>query len=362
MSQGSLPNDWLNRFKDPYAVLGVAVTADDQRVLKRNRAVAKLLHPDRHINSDKATQDRAYALLTRLVGPAYAQLSKEAQRRESLLALRQRAQALTERQALQPKSELARQLLRHPAAGVDIFYEQAVAKLAEMQFEPLAQFEQVATELAELNLVYLQLKQGEVTAIAEKRTGLVPAQAARPIEVTPIRPELEVESYDQRHYGRAREYMKNSVWDEAIRELKDAIRLNPRQPDYHAAIGICHFRRDSTGDRTMSKVYFRQALKLDPKHSTARKFAKALGLDLPSAENGASPTQHNGRQNGRVPPNGHTPPTGRNGKAPLEADRSQIDRSGKAQKVVSGKDKLKKSKSGQGNWFSWLFGFLWSKS
>ena len=46
--------EWQNWLVDPYAVIGVPVTADGQRLLKRYRSVAKLLHPDRYIQADTA--------------------------------------------------------------------------------------------------------------------------------------------------------------------------------------------------------------------------------------------------------------------------------------------------------------------
>ena len=189
MAQSTLPSEWLTNFSDPYAVLGVSLAADDRRILKRYRTIAKLLHPDHYTpenstSEDGITKDLASQLFARLVNPAYQKLKQEKGRKENVSLLRLQVRRLYRIAPLAPKSDLARQLTQQPINGVDVFYEQAIAQLAEAQYQPLDQFESLTQQLGELNLVYLQLKMGDVL-MREKPTGLVSATEAKPIQFTP---------------------------------------------------------------------------------------------------------------------------------------------------------------------------------
>lgn len=283
MSQIPFSADWLKQFSDPYAVMGLAVTADDRRALKRYRSVAKLLHPDSLTEADSETRDFATQLFARLVNPAYQKLKQEKGRSEMLATLRFRVRRMSKEEALVPKSPSARQLLSVPAASIDTFYEQAVTELADVQYHPLDRFVTIAPQIEELNLVYLRLKMGE-PMIREKRTGIIPAAAAKPLEFTPapVTPEKSG-NYDQRHYQRAQEYMKHAEWAKAVQELRDAIRIDPKKSDYHALLGKAYLMQNLQG---MAKTYFQQALKLNPRHQLALQHAKQLNIPLDPLVNG----------------------------------------------------------------------------
>ena len=292
MAINALSSDWLDKFSDPYAVLGIAVTADDRRVLKRYRTVAKLLHPDSYAQDQAAAGETASQLFARLVSPAYQKLKQEKNRAENSALLRFQVRRLNREGPFTPKSSLARKLLQHPAASVDVLYEQAIAELAETQYQSLEQFEPLTLELGELNLAYLQLKMGE-TFVREKRTGIVAAADAKPVQFTPTsKEEVASESYARRHYRRAQEYAKKGNWAQTIQELRDAIKLENDQSEYHALLGVAYMQQNLTG---MAKVYLSQALKLNPKQPLAVKYAAKLGI-APQTEpsNGKKPPTQSG--------------------------------------------------------------------
>jgi curved DNA-binding protein CbpA len=295
MAINALSSDWLDKFSDPYAVLGVAVTADDRRVLKRYRNVAKLLHPDSYAQGDEAGET-ASQLFARLVSPAYQKLKQEKNRAENSALLRFQVRRLNREGPFTPHSELARKLLQHPVASVDVLYEQAIADLADQQYQSLAQLEPITLELGELNLAYLQLKMGE-TFVREKRTGIVAAADAKPVQFIPTSKDAEAatESYARRHYRRAQEYAKKGNWAQTIQELRDAIKLENDQSEYHALLGVAYMQQNLTG---MAKVYLNQALKLNPKQPLAVKYAAKLGIEPPidpgSDKNGKKPPSQGG--------------------------------------------------------------------
>jgi curved DNA-binding protein CbpA len=282
MSQTSFSAEWLNQFSDPYAVLGLAVTADDRRVLKRYRAVAKVLHPDGLRSVDPPIRELATQLLARVVNPAYQRLKQEKERTETLATLRFRVRRFNRDEPMMPQSAIARQLLQQPPHAVDVFYEQAVAHLSELQFQPLEQFEPLTQQLSELNLVYFYLKMGE-PMFREKRTGIVAASQIKPIQVTPspLETAQRASSYARRHYQRAQVYIDNANWSPAIAELRDAIRLEPDKGEYHSLLAKAYLLQNLTG---MAKVHFRQALKLNPKDPLALEYVSRLKLVLDQPE------------------------------------------------------------------------------
>lgn len=290
MVQSSLPPDWLKQFSDPYAVLGVSVAADDRRIQKRYRQIAMILHPDRVGTGDPKSQELANQLLARLINPTYEKLKQEQERKENLALLRLQVRKLTREKPLSPHSELAQRLMKHPASDVDVFYEQAVLKLAETQYQPLEQFQTIIFQLSELNQVYLRLKMGNVP-IREQRTGLVPATEAQPVQFTPApsNPETVTESYAQRHYRRAQEYARQNNWPKVVQEMRDAIRIEADKSEYLALLGVAYLHQNMTGT---AKAYLRQALKLNPDDPIANRHAARLGLtstpSTPTAPNGRS--------------------------------------------------------------------------
>lgn len=291
MAPKPLSSDWLKQFSDPYATLGLSVAADERRLLKRYRQVAKRLHPDVQANNDAATQEFAKQVITRLVNPAYQRLKIDKTRSETLATLRFKVRRLTRQSRLKPTSKLAEKLFKVIEAEVDVFYEQSLDQLAEQQYDSPQTFEEITPQLAELNLVYLRRKMGE-PVIREKRTGLVAASTVPPGPTG--QPQANQHNsaqnngnttlptnYAERHIERAQEYLQKGNHNQAVQELRDAIRIEPNNSNYHALLGRAYLVQKLGG---MAKVHFRQALKLDKNNALAQKYAKQLGIELQSSQ------------------------------------------------------------------------------
>jgi curved DNA-binding protein CbpA len=275
MAQISFSLDWVRQLSDPYAVLGLSVSADDRRVTKRYRAVAKLLHPDSYITSEPAARELASQIFARLVSPAYQKLKQDKGRAEHIAVLRFRVRQMSQEEFLTSHNDLARQLLQTPPQSLDILYEQAVAYLAESQYEPLQKFAIATQQLQELNLVYLRLKMGE-PLLREKRNGIIPVDDLRDVSSKATSTTID---YAERHYERAVEYAKKSHWSLVVQELRDAIRLEASRSKYHALLAKAYLMQNLTG---MATVHFRQALKLNPKEPLALEYAQKLKINLNS--------------------------------------------------------------------------------
>ncbi len=283
MSTAPFSPDWTKRYSaDPYAILGVAVTADDRRIMKRYRQVAKQLHPDIQASQEEGGRAFANEVLTRLVNPAYQRLKQDKGRAETLATLRFKVRRLSRQEKLSAQGDLARQLRDSPEAEVDVFYEQALSTLSEAQYSSSEVFSKQTAAISELNLIYLRRKMGD-PVIREKRTGLVSSAVVQPsVSVTAETVSGQSVSgpptnYAQRHIDRAKTYIANKKYMQAIQELRDAVRIEPTNDDYHTMLGQAYLMNKMGG---MGKVHIRQALKLNPRNAVALKYAKQLDIEL----------------------------------------------------------------------------------
>jgi len=264
-------------YVDHHAILGVPIDGKVGDIRKRYLKIARSLHPDSCMEGDKQL---ASQLLSKLVNPAYEKLTQDKERTEYEVLLRLLGQRLLQQKnGVELKSELAQQLFR--ADDPDNFYKNSVQDLAEKQYQVLDQAIELIGELSELNLAYLVVKagKGEVTIGRSKQsptpgsTGAAqassltpqqqPAAPAPPPQVSTPSPN---QTFVNQYYRRAEEFLAKNNLQQAILELRDALKLEPSDSRCHALIGTIYLRQNQI---TMAKVHLNQALKLDPKNATA---------------------------------------------------------------------------------------------
>ncbi|MBD2253119.1 J domain-containing protein [Nostoc parmelioides] len=282
MSQTFLPAEWLKQLSDPYAVLGIPVTADEKKILTRYHVLAKLLHPDRYTKNNHLEKELATAIFTCLVNPAYEQLKNQQKRQNILESLRSEAIAW-KKQSLYLQSAVAKQMMAMSAREADSFYQQAIATCAEAQYKYPRKCHQVTRQIITLNLAYLSLQKSD-PLILEVKPSVKSQEKPQPVE--PQEREITsdekasvqpaVINYAPRHYQRGLQYTKQGQWASAVQELRDAIKLEPSNSDYYALLGFVYLRQSFVG---MAKVYMRQALKLNPRQELALKYAKYLKIE-----------------------------------------------------------------------------------
>lgn len=238
MSQNALPAAWLKLLSDPFAVLGIPVTADERQIIKCYRALAKQLHPDRYAQSGDADQKLAIAIFTCLINPAYEQVKHIQKRAETIATLR------LEAKTWQPKAEsrqnsVMEKLLKASAQETESIYEQAIASYAQIQYTSLQQTYQLTQQLNQLNLAFFSLQQTQpsITQVSTPVISLIQHQS--PLQtLDSIQPAI---NYAQRHYQRAIQYSKQNKWTLAVGELRDAIKLEPNNSDFYALCRIGTF-------------------------------------------------------------------------------------------------------------------------
>jgi curved DNA-binding protein CbpA len=294
-------------FNDYHAVIGVPVDADVKEVRKRYLKIARRLHPD----SCKAASDRekklANQLLSKLVNPAYEQLS-QGNNRDYLVTLGHMGRRLAAEGAKIPlASEAAKQLFRS-GANLDNAYKSVVQKLATTQYDALDQVLDKIAEISELNMVYLILSKGELQKSPDRRpeartatevsgqgaqtatqgrnkdpnAPTPPGAPARPVSPLPDSGLTRAAEYIRRAEG----YMAKNNFAAAVLELREALKLDPNNSRCHSLLGASFLKQNQA---TMAKVHLNKALQLNPNDELALKGKKHLDA-LQNTNGGPKPT------------------------------------------------------------------------
>ncbi|MBT9312719.1 J domain-containing protein [Leptothoe kymatousa] len=272
----SFQDEWITLAeKDPYAALGLSLNAEDRRILKRYRQIAKLLHPDVQAGSNAPISQASEQLIARIINPAYQRLKQEKSRSEALANMRFRVRQLDRQSKLTPSFESAQQLLRIPEAEVEVFYENTVNQLIAQQFDSTEMFARVLSGLSQLNLAFLHRKISQ--PIRTKRTGLVPVDEPKPSTdegaAEPATNEPPVINYAEKYGIRARTYLSQRNYDLAIQELREALKIIPNGIELHSMLGQAYLMKKSYG---MARAHLKRVLELNPNHSVALKYSEVL--------------------------------------------------------------------------------------
>ncbi|MFQ3638257.1 MAG: J domain-containing protein, partial [Cyanobacteriota bacterium] len=176
---------------DYHAVLGVPVDADPKDIRKKYLRLAQRLHPDSSARESEGDRKRAAEFLSKLVNPAYEELSKEKKFNEHLIVLKLKGQqALNQQETISLQSDAARSLAS--AYGeIDSAYRQAVKRLADEQYTHLDKTEEITGQISELNLVYLMRKAGKgefpaPTATSQARPAAASSTSAGDSTAAPV--------------------------------------------------------------------------------------------------------------------------------------------------------------------------------
>ncbi|MDY7016319.1 MAG: J domain-containing protein, partial [Cyanobacteriota bacterium] len=150
---------------DHHAILGIPISSDGKQVRKQYLKIARSLHPDTVKGKSDAEKKQANEILSKLVNPAYEQLSKNSSQSEYELVLKQTGKRLAgESGKVSLDSDAAKQLAKAPPGALDGTYQNAVKQLASTQYADLNKILAIIGQLSELNMVYLIRKQGKVAS------------------------------------------------------------------------------------------------------------------------------------------------------------------------------------------------------
>jgi curved DNA-binding protein CbpA len=303
-------------FTDHHAILGIPVSADGKEARKRYLNIARKLHPDSIKAASEAEKKQASQLLSKLVNPAYEQLS-QSNNRDYLVSLNHMGRRLaTEGRNVPLVSEAAKQLARS-GPNLENFYRSSVNSLAAKQYESLDQVLDKIAELSELNMVYLMLKGGGLkTDTATKPSGAGMATAAKGAGVTTgtkpagsgmaagarppgpgmgygtsqgtgsTLPDSTGVSRITEYIRRAEGYMAKNNFAGAVLELREALKLDQNNSRCHTLLGVAYLKQNQA---TMAKVHINKALQLNPKDELALKGKQHLDALAQKNQGGKQP-------------------------------------------------------------------------
>ena len=269
---------------DHHAVLGVSLDAKPKDIRLRYLKIAQKLHPDK-CRSDEAKMKIAGQILSKLVNPAYEQLSRKNAFAEHQLILTQVGKRIAEnKNKVTVQSPQAQELLK-ASNSAELVYQKLLKKLSAEQYETLEQAEAKIAAISELNLVYLMLQsdrrinrnqttpQPTTSKTDNPKKTVANSTPTAPAEPTPTVEEPTTESRVAAFVDRAQQYITKGEFDRAIKELKDALRIDPNDGIAHAVMGRAYLHKKQL---TMAKVHIDKACRAEPHNPIVADSKKAL--------------------------------------------------------------------------------------
>ena len=265
---------------DHYAVLGVPITATPLQVRDRYLVIAKKLHPD-VTNLTPEEREIGSRYFARLVNPAYFALNKARERAEYSNVLKLVAKRLVKRsQKVTIYSEIAKALAKSPTQEN---YEKAVRMVAAVQYQKIGRMLDHAGDISELNLVYLLCRDGYAHLIErsspETQPKPAPKQEWQTIKGEETRIQKPIPAPGQpitfsngsftQHLRSAETAIQKKEWSLALKELRNALKINDRDSRCHALLGVVYLHQKFPA---MAKTSFEEALKYNPKEPIALQY------------------------------------------------------------------------------------------
>ena len=260
------------KITDYHAILGVSLDANPKTIRLKYLRIAQKLHPDT-CRANSAEKKLANQILSRLVNPAYEELSNKTQFAEHQLILTQVGKRYAQNSdRMTIASESAKKLLQ-AEANIDRVYHQLLKELSANQYQKLDKVLSKIAVISELNLVYLIVKhqQGinrEENVIKKQKTVRPPSASTvktkPPQPQAPKKPQPEEPTPESRvasYLRRAKEYLAKGNINDAVFELKDALRIDPNNSTCHAYMGRAYLHQNQI---TMAKVHINKAYKANP--------------------------------------------------------------------------------------------------
>ena len=258
---------------DHHAILGVSLDAEPKQIRLRYLKIAQKLHPDK-CRADQDKMKLAGQILSKLVNPAYEQLSKKNSFAEHQLVLTQLGKRIAENKSkIKLETESAQELLK-AGHSAELVYPKLLKKIISGQYDSLADVTQNIGIISELNLVYLMLKCergintnkpiSSATANGSNSTKSQTKATTAQASASEAQAKVEEPSTESRvaaFVGRAQQYISKGEYDRAITELRDALRIDPNNGIAHAVMGKAYIRKKQL---TMAKVHIGKAGKADP--------------------------------------------------------------------------------------------------
>ena len=289
---------------DYHAILGISLDAEPKQIRLNYLKIAQKLHPDK-CRQDPQKMKIAGDVLSKLVNPAYEQLSRKTNFAEHQLILTQIGKRLAQnKEKIIVNTEAAQELLKS-SSSAELVYLKLLKRVTSQQYQSLEQVSRNIGAVSELNLVYLMLT-------CDRAAGGKPQNKVKPSSAPPTAqstPASTLQSKNTRKdkqtisqsksttsqatsskdtaqveepstgtrvdafVGRAQQYIAKAEFDQAVTELRDALRIDPNHAVAHAVMGKAYLHKKQL---TMAKVHIGKACKADPNDIIVMESKKAL--------------------------------------------------------------------------------------
>jgi len=256
-------------FVDHHAVLGIPINADPKGIRKRYLRIVRRLHPDSGTINTTAERQLANELLSKLVNPAYEKLSQESEYTEYCLLLDLKGKEARQREeTIVLSGDNARQLASSP--DLEGTYVNILNGLGNQQYESINDSLGLIGEISELNMVYLMRQQSSGPRREGSKATASPASSSSPASRAassgPARPASMSELVNA-YMRRAEDYATKRNYNQAVLEMREALKLVPQNSHCHARLGMIYLDNNQP---TMAKVHFRKSLQLNPNETIAK--------------------------------------------------------------------------------------------
>lgn len=258
---------------DHYAILGLPLNADSKQIRQRYLKIAYRLHPDTCKDKTEKGKKLANQLLSKLVNPAYKELSTDQSRHEYLMILGQMGRVLaTDLSSITLVTETAQKLSK-ANQNTDLVYLKLINPLVAEQYNDLNQVFPKTAQLSELNLVYLIMQQGQETPAQPKptvKTSPKPPKVESPAKEPETQPSVSPVDSSIR---RAQEHLDRKNSSQAIIELREALKTEPNNCVCHGLLGLAYLQEKQL---TMAKVHINKAWKVNRQNPVVIQAKQAL--------------------------------------------------------------------------------------
>ena len=284
---------FTGEFVDHHAVLGIPITADPGGIRKRYLRIVRRLHPDSASIKTTAERQLANDLLSKLVNPAYEKLSQEKEYNEYSLLLDLKGKEARQREeTIILSGNNARQLASAP--DLEGTYLKAVSDLGGKLYDSINDSIDIIGQISELNMVYLMRQQNgssvrQGSSKAARAASPTTAESSR-TGTTSTRPP-SMSDLVNAYMRRAEEYATKRSYNQAVLEMREALKLDPQNGHCHARLGMIYLKNDQP---TMAKVHFRKALQLNPNETIAK---EGLHRIDPSSKTGSASSKNKSQTN-----------------------------------------------------------------
>ena len=256
---------FTGEFVDYHAVLGIPITADSGGIRKRYLRIVRRLHPDSASIKTTAERQLANELLSKLVNPAYEKLSQESEYSEYCLLLDLKGKEARQREeTIILNGNNARQLASAP--DPEGTYLSAMKALSTKLYESINESVDLIGEISELNMVYLMRQQTGTVRRETSKPEAATTQAPAPGSSKTTRPPSMTDLVNA-YMRRAEDYATKRNYNQAVLEMREALKLTPQNSHCHARLGMIYLKNNQP---TMAKVHFRKSLQLNPNETIAK--------------------------------------------------------------------------------------------